>query len=149
MLGHEIEHVDHFHAAERVQVEAKLHHLDLEAIGEVASIPISLWQAGYSKDEELEADREGLRIAAAAGYSPQGAVNLLERWVQIHREYVIHAETPPDELSQVAIEGLTGYFRSHPLPSERLAQANAVIAQDRLPTNAPLKPFQVEYEITR
>jgi predicted Zn-dependent protease len=149
VLGHEIEHVDHFHAAERVQVEAKLRHLDLEAIGELASIPISLWQAGYTKDEELEADREGLRIAAARGYSAQGAVNLLERWVQLHREYVIHAETPPDELSQVAIEGLTGYFRSHPLPSERLAQANAVIAHDDLPTNASLKPFHVEYEITR
>jgi predicted Zn-dependent protease len=149
VLGHEIEHVDHYHAVERVQVEAKLDHLDLDAIGELAGIPISLWQAGYSKDEEFEADREGLRLAVAAGYSAQGAVNLLERWVQLHREYVIHAETPPDELSQVAVDGLTGYFRSHPLPSERLTQANAVIAQDHLPTNAPLKAFHVEYEITR
>jgi predicted Zn-dependent protease len=149
VLGHEIEHVDRYHAVERVQVEAKLRQVDLEAIGQLASIPISLWQAGYSKDEEFEADREGLRLAVANGYSAQGAVNLLERWVQLHREYVIHAETPPDELSQLAVEGLAGYFRSHPLPSERLAQANAVIAQDHLPTNAPLKPFHVEYEVTR
>jgi predicted Zn-dependent protease len=149
VLGHEIEHVDHFHAVERVQIEARLHHLDLDAISELASLPISLWQIGYSKDEELEADREGLRLAAAAGYSAQGAINLLERWVQLHREVVIHAETPPDELSQLAIEGLTGYFRSHPLPSERLAQATEIIAEDRLPTNAPLTPFRAAYDITR
>jgi len=148
VLGHEIEHVDHYHAAERVQVEAKLRHLDLDIVGQLATIPMSLWQAGYSKDEEFEADREGLRIAVASGYSAQGAINLLERWAQLHREYVIHAETPPDELSQLAIEGLTGYFRSHPLPSERLAQANVVIAEDHLATNKPLKPFHVEYEVT-
>ncbi len=61
---------------------------------------------------------------------------------------MIHAETPVDELSQVAIEGLNGYFRSHPLPSERLAQVRAVIAEDRLPVNRPLTPFHLEYEIT-
>jgi predicted Zn-dependent protease len=131
-----------------VQIEAKLRHLDLGIVGQLASIPMSLWQAGYSKDEEFEADREGLRIAAAADYSPQGAVNLLERWTKLHREYVIHAETPTDELSQLAIEGLTGYFRSHPLPAERLAQANQVISQDHLATEKPLKPFHIEYEVT-
>ena len=148
VLGHEIEHVDHYHAAERVQVQAQLHHFDLDIVAALAEIPMSLWQEGYSKDEELEADREGLRLAVASGYSPQGAVKLLERWTQLHREYVIHAETPVDELSQVAIEGLNSYFRSHPLPSERLAQVRTVIAEDRLPVNRPLTPFRLEYEIT-
>ena len=96
----------------------------------------------------MEADREGLLLASASGYSAQGAVNLLERWTQLRREYVIHAENPTDELSQLAIDSLTGYFRTHPLPSERLAQANEVIAQDYLPIDKPLKPFHVEYEIT-
>ena len=148
VLGHEIEHVDHYHAAERVQIEAKLRHLDLDIVGQLASIPMSLWQAGYSKDEEFEADREGLRVSVAAGYSALGAVTLLDRWTQLHREYVIHAETPTDELSQLAIEGLAGYFRSHPLPSERLAQVNQVIGQDHLSTDKPLKPFHIEYEVT-
>ena len=128
--------------------EAQLNKLNLDIEAAVAQIPISLWQAGYSKEQEFEADREGLRIASAAGYSPQGAVNMLERWTQLHREYVIHAQTPTGELSQLAIEGLTGYFRTHPLPSERLAQANEIIAQDHLPLSRPLKPFHVEYEVT-
>jgi predicted Zn-dependent protease len=148
VLGHEIEHIDHYHAVERVQIDAQLNNLNLDIVAAVAQIPISLWQAGYSKDEEFEADREGLRIANAAGYSAQGAVNLLERWAHLHDEYVTHAETPPEALSQLAVDGLNGYFRTHPLPSERLAQAREVIAQDHLPLDNCLKPFHVEYEIT-
>ncbi|MGA2350240.1 MAG: M48 family metalloprotease [Terracidiphilus sp.] len=147
VLGHELEHIDHFHAVERVQIEAKLKSLNLDIVAAVAEIPMSLWQAGYSKDQEFEADREGLRIAAAAGYSPQGAVKMTKRLGKLQREYVIHAETPTGELSQVAIDGLTGYFRSHPLPSERLEQLNAVIAQDHLAKDQPLKPFHLEYEV--
>ena len=144
VLGHEIEHVDHYHAVERVQIEAQLHKLDLDAFAAAAQIPLTLWQAGYSKDEEFEADREGLRIAAAAGYSPRGAVKMLERFVQLNREYVIHAQTPTGELSQLAIQGLQGYFRSHTMPSERLGQARDLILKDRLPADQPTTPLRVE-----
>lgn len=148
VLGHEIEHIDHYHAVERVQVEAQLKNLNLDLVRGLAEIPVSLWQAGYSKDEEMEADREGLRLAVAVGYSAKGAVNLLERWTKLRNEYVIHAETPTEELSQLAIDSLTGYFRTHPLPSERLAQANAVIADEHLPVDKQLRPFHIEYEVT-
>src|ERR1035437_2594820 len=145
VLGHEIEHIDHYHAVERVQIEAQLKNLNLDVVAGIAQLPMSLWQAGYSKDEEMEADREGLRLAATTGYSAKGAINILERWTQLHREYVIHAKSPTGELSQLAIDSLTGYFRTHPLPSERLSQVNEVIAQDHLPFDKPLKPFRVEY----
>ncbi len=148
VLGHEIEHIDHYHAVERVQVEAQLKNLSLDIVSGLAEIPVSLWQVGYSKYEEMEADREGLRLAVAAGYSAKGATNLLERWTRLRNEYVSHAETPTEELSQLAIESLTGYFRTHPLPSERLAQANTVIADEHLPTNKPLRPFRIEYEVS-
>ena len=68
VLGHEIEHIDHYHSAERIQIEAQLRKLDLDDLAGLAEIPMSLWQAGYSKDEEAEADREGLRLAVSAGY---------------------------------------------------------------------------------
>jgi beta-barrel assembly-enhancing protease len=143
VLGHEIEHIDHFHAVERVQIDAQLRHVSLDTVADLASIPMSLWQAGYSKDEEFEADREGLRLAAAAGYSPDGAVQMFDRWTRLENEYVIHAESPTEELSQVAIQGLTGYFRTHPLMTERLAQANAVIASDHLDTDRQLQPLRL------
>jgi predicted Zn-dependent protease len=111
VLGHELEHIDHYHAVERVQIEAKLKRANLDIVAAIADIPMSLWQAGYSKDQEFEADREGLRLSVAAGYSPQGAVNLTQRLTKLRREYVMHAETPVGELSQVAVDSLTGYFR--------------------------------------
>ena len=148
VLGHEIEHIDHYHAVERVQIEARLKALDLDVVASLAELPVALWQAGYSKDQEMEADREGLRLAAAGGYSAQGALNMLGRWTKLHDEYVIHASAPVDELSEVAIDGLQGYFRSHPLPSERLVQAQQIIAQDQLDTTRQLTPFRVEYETT-
>jgi len=147
VLGHEIEHIDHYHAAERIQLEAQLRKLNLDVVAALAQLPLELWQAGYSKEQELEADREGLRLAAVAGYSPHGAVNLFERWAELHREYVTHANTPVDELSQAAIEGLRGYFRSHPLPEERLEEAKKVIAEDGLDATKPLTPLAISTAI--
>jgi predicted Zn-dependent protease len=146
VLGHEIEHIDHYHCAERVQVEAKLRNLKLGLIGALVQIPLSVWEAGYNKDEELEADREGMRVAVLGGYSPYGAVTLFERFAKLHNEYIIHARSPEEELSELAIQSLEGYFRSHPEPSERLAQANALIAQEGWQDRKVQKPFRVEYE---
>lgn len=148
VLGHEVEHIDHYHAVERVQVEANLRHLNLDIVAAIAEVPMSLWQAGYSKQEEFESDGEGLRAAVAAGYSAEGAVKMLEAYARLHDEYVIHAETPPQELSELAIQALQGYFRTHPETSERLALVNELIAQEKLATGAPLKPFHIEYEVT-
>ncbi|MGH9478243.1 MAG: M48 family metallopeptidase [Terriglobales bacterium] len=141
VLGHEIEHIDHYHAVERVQIESQLRSLNLDVVAALAQIPASLWEAGFSKDEEFEADREGLRIAVASGYSPEGALGMLNRLLALQRENVIHAETPVGELSQVASEGLDGYFRSHPDTSERLARIVAVIADDHLTATNPLRPL--------
>ena len=147
VLAHEIEHVDHYHAVERVQIEAQLHKVSLDAFAAIAQIPLSLWQAGYSKDEEFEADREGLLLAASAGYSPRGAIDLLTRFVQLDREYVIRADTPTGELSQFAIEGLMGYFRSHPPASERLARVKTLVIEQHLSTNQSITPLQIGRQI--
>jgi len=147
VLGHELEHIDHYHSAERVQIEARLRNLQLGAIGTLVQIPLEVWEVGYSKDEELEADREGMRLAVLAGYSPYGAVSMFEKFAKLHDEYVIHAQTPEQELSELAVQSLEGYFRSHPQSSERLAQANALIAQEGWQDRKAQKPFHVEYEV--
>jgi len=147
VLGHEIEHIDHYHCVERVQLEARLKNLNLDVMGDLLQLPLELWQAGYQKDEEFEADREGLLIAVQANYSPYGAVKMFERFAKLHDEYVIHAQTPEEELSGLAIQSLGGYFRSHPLPSERLAQANRLIAEQHWEDHKQLRPFRIEYEV--
>jgi len=130
VIVHEVEHIDHYHCVERVQIEARLRNLRLDVVGALVQIPLTVWEAGYNKDEELEADREGMRLAVLSGYSPYGAVTLFEKFARLHNEYIIHAQSPEQELSELAIQSLEGYFRSHPQPSERLAQANRLIAQE-------------------
>jgi len=147
VFGHEIEHIDHYHSVERIQIEAQLHKLNLDVVAEITQFPISLWEAGYSKEQEFEADREGLRISVQAGYSAQGSLDLLAKLAQLDRTLVLHADTPTEELSQVAIDGLEGYFRTHPLPAERIERANEVIAEDLLPVNRPLSPIKIEHKL--
>lgn len=147
VLGHEIEHIDHYHSVERVQLEAQMKNLNLEVFSGLVQIPLEFWQAGYHKDEEFEADREGIFLAVQSGYSPYGAVDWLERCAKLHDEYVIHAKNPDQELSELAIESLNGYFRSHPLPSERLAQAKVLIVEKHWENRRAEKPFRLEYEV--
>ncbi len=147
ILAHEVEHIDHYHCIERVQIEANLKNLDLDIVGQLLQIPLEFWQAGYHKDEEFEADREGVRLAVESGYSPYGAVSIFTQLAKLCDEYVIHAQSPEDELSELAIQSLTGYFRSHPLPSERLDQVNRLIAQEHWESRKAQKNFRVEYEV--
>lgn len=130
VLGHELEHVDHYHCAERLQVEAKLRHVPL---GELVMLPIELFQAGYTKEQELEADREGIRLASKAGYSATAAAELFAEMEKRYHEHQIGAKSPEGEMSRVAFATLTEYFRSHPPARERIAQIEHVAAEDGLP----------------
>ena len=147
ILGHEIEHVDHYHCAERVQIEARFRKLNLGTVGEFVQIPLEVWEAGYSKDEELEADREGLRLAVVSGYSPEGAVSLFMRFHEIQMDRAVNAKSPQQELSELAIQSLEGYFRSHPPTSERIGQVEQIIAEEHWRDKTIQKPFHVEYEV--
>jgi predicted Zn-dependent protease len=147
ILGHEVEHIDHYHCIERMQIEAKLKNRNLDVVGQLLQIPLEFWQAGYHKDEEFEADREGVLLAVGSGYSPYGGVSIFTRLSKLRDEYVIHARSPEEELSELAMQSLTGYFRSHPLPAERLDQINRLIAEEHWEDRKDQKPFHVEYEV--
>jgi predicted Zn-dependent protease len=142
VLGHEVEHVDNYHCNDRVALEARLRHLPL---GGLVALPVELFQAGYSKEQELEADRDGAGLAVMAGYSPQGAVRMFQTFARLHSAYVNKAQSPDQELSQVALQGIAGYFRSHPLPEEREAQIRRLMASRKWP-QPPEKKLRVGAE---
>jgi len=127
VLGHEIEHIDHSHCAERVQREKALRRIPL---GGWVALPVAVFEAGYSKDQELEADREGTRLAVESGYSANGAIRMFETFERLYEEHQARAKTPQQELSNVAFQTLEGYFRSHPLPSERIDQIRRLISSE-------------------
>jgi len=130
ILGHEVEHIDNYHCVERFQLRTHLHDVPL---AELLTLPVEFFQAGYTKEQELEADRDGTWLAVMAGYSPQGAVRMFEAFARLHREYVLKAGSPDQELSKVAIQGIVGYFRSHPLPEERINQIQQIMATRKWP----------------
>ena len=99
-------------------------------------MPIEVFEAGYTKDQEFDADREGTRLAVASGYSASGAVHMFETFEKLDHQYRRRASTPEQELSQVAMETLEGYFRSHPLAEERIQRLNALHL-----ANHPEKPL--------
>ena len=142
ILGHEIEHIDHYHCAERVQLEARLRHLPLRGLIE---LPVQLFEVGYSKEQELEADREGTRLAVWASYSPLGAIRMFEAMDRLYREQTAAAHSPQEELTQVALGTLEGYFRSHPLTSERIDQINRMIADEHWGNLTSERPLEVAY----
>ena len=61
---------------------------------------------------------------------------MFETFQRLYEEYQTHARSPQEELAQVAVQTLGGYFRSHPLPSERIAQIKMLIASRNWPTHS-------------
>jgi predicted Zn-dependent protease len=145
ILGHEIAHVDLYHCAERLQVEVRLRNLPL---GDLVALPVRVFEAGYTKVQELEADREGVRLTVGAGYSPLGAVRVFETMEHMRERYVVQARTPQGEISQVALETLHGYFRSHPLPEQRKQQVEAMIRRLSWTKRTELRPLEVKIKTT-
>jgi predicted Zn-dependent protease len=136
ILGHEIEHIDHYHCAERVQIETALRRIPL---GEVVALPVAVFMAGYSKDQELQADSEGAKLAAVAGYAPLEVVPVFQAFDKLYRAAHAPASNPADEMSRVALETLEGYFRSHPLPQERIAVVQREVGRGPWPAPRPLE----------
>ncbi|MGH9522035.1 MAG: M48 family metalloprotease [Terriglobales bacterium] len=132
VLGHEIEHIDHYHAAERVQIEARTRRLGLGRL--VVEIPIMIFQAGYTKEQELQADSEGTRLAVQAGYSPLGSIRMFEAFDRAYHEASAkQAASPQQEIARVALQTLEGYFRSHPPSAERAQRIRDLMAAEHWP----------------
>ena len=99
VLGHEIEHVDRFHCADRVQIEARSRRLPL---GGLVTLPIRIFQAGYSKEQEMEADREGTFLMVRSGYAAEGAVRLFEILERLEPKASRRASNPVQVSARVA-----------------------------------------------
>ena len=80
-------------------------------------------QLNFSRDMEREADRVGYGVMTDAGYEPQGFVSMFEKLQQAAR---------------LNDNGAFPYLRSHPMTTERIADAQA--RQQLLPTKKQLPP---------
>lgn len=141
VLGHEVEHIDLRHCAERVQTEGHLR--DLGSLGALLSLPVGVFTTGYSKAQELEADRYGTALAVASNYSPAGILQLLDEFDRLERKGVKDAgssTSPVNEAAKVSVQTIEDYFRSHPPAAERKQQIE-ILARSQHWSTPPLQPL--------
>lgn len=124
VMAHEIAHVSQRHIARAYTASSRNQYKTIAAIvaglllggqagqaallGGIASE--AQRQVNYTRANEYEADRIGIRVLADAGFQPQGMTGFFEI---LRREAGAAAEAVPE------------YLRTHPLSANRIAEASA------------------------
>ncbi len=124
ILGHEIIHSNNRHAVRKMkrsvlpkllEVPGNLLGAFNEDLGAVFNAPIvmsnTLLFASYSREFETEADKQGILLAAKAGYDPKAlisALNRLSKSVEI----------------ATGVKEQNSYFNDHPITAERTKTIN-------------------------
>lgn len=83
VLGHEVEHIALNQCRDRLIEVLAEKHLSTDKLKE---LKVDDFLPGYGHDNELAADREGVKLAMEAGYSPKGAVRLLRMFVTLGQQ---------------------------------------------------------------
>lgn len=129
VLSHEIAHITQLHMyrafekAKTMNVIAMLAMLGLILVsggnGEVITGAVmgaqgmaAQAQINFTRHNEIEADRVGIRTLSAAGYDPQGMADFFEKMGQTSRA---NGEGPPE------------FLRTHPVSVNRIAEAKSRI----------------------
>jgi predicted Zn-dependent protease len=123
VLGHETTHVIKRHAAQRMEAATvpEIFALPGAVVGTISPLAGGLlaapaegvgglFLAGYSRDQEREADRVGQELAARAGFDPHGMPEFLDRLGQ----FETLSSNPKDPR-------IPSIFQTHPQTPERVA----------------------------
>lgn len=113
VIGHEMGHIAARHAIKRLQGSLGYGILrillsstaDTRELGRGADMAFNQLLLAYSKEDELLADRLGVRYAARAGYDPKAMITFLEKIKEIERKKPLQPKR---------------HFRTHPYVPERL-----------------------------
>lgn len=125
VVGHEVGHIAARHSVQAMQSQ---NLLSVGMIGasvfiksdkkqqamEWAGVALNLIMLGYSRGDEFEADKLGVRYAYYAGFDPNGEVTFLEK---------LQEQDKGNSTDKTLV-----YLRSHPLYSDRIAKAKAYAA---------------------
>jgi len=112
ILAHEMAHVIRRHAIERIVTNSAV---TMAARAAPASGALGAWlhnvgirflETAYSRDQELEADKLGVRLVMAAGYAPEASTELLSRLAELNKT------ADPAALGE--------YFSTHPSAEVRI-----------------------------
>jgi predicted Zn-dependent protease len=132
VIAHEVAHTAAKHARKAAEKQLT-YSLAIQLLSKkgdarkLGGIAANLALLGYSRGDENEADRLGVRYMTAAGYDPNGMLRFFRK---------LKAREGKDP------GGLTAYFRSHPPTSDRIGRVEKEIkAMGMTPqASAPVEP---------
>lgn len=118
VLGHEISHVTRRHVAQQLTSQLGLQAVQGLVLGDepgaLSALASQLAQTGvllkFSRDHERDADEHGLPLCNGRGFDPDGLVRMFQTFK-----------------SQGEGPAALAFLQSHPLPSERIENAKALI----------------------
>ena len=110
VLGHEIEHIALNQCRDRLAQLLNDGHL---IITDAAKLKIEDFDPSYGHDRELAADREGIKLAMAAGYNGNAGVRLLEMFVILAQQRP-HTSTESEERVRERIVQMQSLVKTQP-----------------------------------
>lgn len=118
VIGHELGHVVARHGSQRMSKATVAGVFSgLLGSGRVGQAVGGLYLRGFSRDQELEADRLGVRYISNAGYDPDAMISFLGKMGANSRLQAQVAGRDPEELDERDI------MSTHPRTRERMQQA--------------------------
>lgn len=118
VIGHELGHVVARHSSQRISKATVAGAISgLLGAGQVGQALSSLYLTSFSRDQELEADRLGVRYISRAGYDPGAMTSFLARMRANSRLQTQIAGRDPDEVDERDI------MSTHPRTKQRVLRA--------------------------
>lgn len=121
VLAHEMAHVIRRHAIERivtnsaVSVAVRAAPVSRTLGPWLRQVGLRFLETAYSRDQELEADKLGVRLVMAAGYKPEACTELFSRLAELSRS------SDPAALGE--------YFSTHPSAEVRIRSIRRYLQQ--------------------
>lgn len=78
VIGHEISHNELKHCIHKVQYGVIASQID-PILGEIVSFAYSIYNLPFAKQDEYEADSQGVRLMQSAGYNKNGALSFFDK----------------------------------------------------------------------
>ncbi len=108
VIAHEIAHNDLKHCVQSIQHAVRASQVD-PLLGEVVGVAYSIYKYPFSQEMEYAADKRGVELMTAAGWSKQGALSFFRKLQQ----YEPTAEDPN-------LQAVNDFISTHPTAQKRI-----------------------------
>jgi predicted Zn-dependent protease len=135
VLAHEIEHVEHRHSTRALFRDLTVNAIQAAVTGDLANGAFAMDGAAtlatlaHHRDEELEADAEGLKLLRKAEINPNGMLTMFEKIAEME-----------GDAPQAA-----NYLSTHPATKDRIARLRELIKQ----TPGTVRPIELDVHWAR